>query len=66
MVSSALGMKPRAPLVPIASPRSKESWLEVSTICGVGPFASSRRLVTSNPSMSGNRTSSKTRSGRSR
>ena len=33
-LSSLFGTKPRAPVAPIASPRSAESWLETSTICG--------------------------------
>src|SRR5436190_5794544 len=57
-VNSPFGMNPRAPLAPIASTRSVESWLEVSTTCGGRLLVSSRLFATSNPSMSGNRTSS--------
>src|SRR4051812_42258408 len=62
--SSALGMKPTAPLRPTSGPKSEPSRLETSTTVGP-PLRPVSRDATSNPSRSGRWTSSSTSCGSS-
>ena len=62
--SSALAMKPQAPLSSTNRPKAVRSLLEISTTSG-GSTSSCRRAATSKPSRSGSWTSRSTTSGRS-